>query len=70
MLYCEIKKWVVVEFECVFYKCLNLFITRVGAQLGLQQMITIDIKVPNRMVGLSKLCVSGVDTCLCVCVCV
>ena len=29
-------------------------LVRVGAQLGLQQMITIDIKVPNRMVGLSK----------------
>eukprot|EP00731_Ephydatia_muelleri_P024155 Em0016g426a len=27
-------------------------IAKVGAQLGLQQMITIDIKVPNRMVGL------------------
>ena len=25
---------------------------RVGAQLGLTQMITIEIKVPNRMVGL------------------
>lgn len=27
---------------------------RVGAQLGLTQMITIEIKVPNRMVGLGK----------------
>jgi len=29
-------------------------IAKVGAQLGLTQMITIDIKVPNRMVGLGK----------------
>ena len=27
---------------------------RVGAQLGLPHMITIEIKIPNRMVGLGK----------------
>lgn len=29
-------------------------ILRVGAQLGLAQMITIEIKIPNRLVGLGK----------------
>ncbi len=28
---------------------------RVGAQLGMSQMITVDIKIPNRMVGLGEL---------------
>ena len=38
----------------VMYHCLF----RVGAQLGLAQMITIEIKVPNRLVGLGKsLCI-------------
>ena len=29
-------------------------ILRVGAQLGLAQMITTEIKIPNRLVGLGK----------------
>ena len=29
---------------------------RVGAQLGLTQMITIEIKIPNRLVGLGMWC--------------
>ena len=29
-------------------------LVRVGAQLGLAQMITIEIRIPNRLVGLGK----------------
>lgn len=36
----------------LFVVCLSI---RVGAQLGLQQMMTIEIKIPNRMVGLGRL---------------
>ena len=35
--------------------CISSLLTvRVGAQLGLPQMMTVEIKIPNRMVGLGK----------------
>ena len=43
---------------------------RVGAQLGLAQMITVEIKIPNRMVGLGetvgkRMGGSGEGVCVC-----
>ena len=33
---------------------LDVAIFRVGAQLGLASMITVEIKIPNRLVGLGE----------------
>ena len=33
---------------------LDVTIFRVGAQLGLASMITVEIKIPNRLVGLGE----------------
>lgn len=41
------------KFRCVIV-CVSASLVRVGAQLGLTHMITIEIKIPNRMVGLGK----------------
>ena len=41
------------KFRCVMV-CVSASLVRVGAQLGLTHMITIEIKIPNRMVGLGK----------------
>ena len=38
-------------YTCVF---VFFFLVRVGAQLGLPHMMTVEIKIPNRMVGLGK----------------
>ena len=45
--------------------CLFFFLVRVGAQLGLPHMMTVEIKIPNRMVGLGKVYV-GVCVSACV----
>ena len=53
-------------YTCVF---VFFFLVRVGAQLGLPHMMTVEIKIPNRMVGLGKVYV-GVYVRGCVSACV
>lgn len=47
---CEREQVAHTRLLCVF----SLFSVRVGAQLGLSHMMTIEIKIPNRMVGLGE----------------
>ncbi len=50
-------------FELLLYCMYVIFVSNnvcfhghsVGAQLGINQMLTVDIKIPNRMVGLGEI---------------